>query len=50
MQHEGPHVECLLAHYKQGLIKDVQADPSTKALFPTPVPSGLNVHRAIKTQ
>lgn len=50
MQHEGTHVECLLAHYKQGLIRDVQADPSTKALFPTPVPPSLNVHSGIKTQ
>lgn len=50
MQQEGTHVKSLLANYKQWLIRDVQGDPSTKVLFPTPVPLSLNVDSGIKTQ
>lgn len=50
MQHEGSHGKSLLANYKQWLIRDVQGDPSTKVLFPTPVPLSLNVDSGIKNQ
>lgn len=49
-KHEGIYVKSYLPNYEQWLIRDVQGDSSTKALFPTPVPLSPNVVSGIKIQ